>query len=39
MTLLGISLVLIAIAGYAIYRHFKTRQNSVLRSGRGNKKR
>lgn len=39
MILLGISIVLIVIAAYAIYRHYKTRQNGLLRSGRNNKKR
>lgn len=38
MLLLTISLVLIIIAVYAIYRHFKSRSTNTLDSGRRNKK-
>ncbi|TCT92262.1 hypothetical protein EDC48_10165 [Gibbsiella quercinecans] len=38
MLLLTICLVLIVVASYAIYRHFKTRRNNTLSSGRHNKK-
>ncbi|AIA48377.1 hypothetical protein L085_14780 [Serratia sp. FS14] len=39
MLLLTISLVLIIIAVYAIYRHFKSRSANTLDAGRRNKKR
>lgn len=39
MLLLGLSVVLIIVAIYAIYRHYKTRRNGMLRSTRHNKKR
>ncbi|BEN11606.1 hypothetical protein SMETP3_20940 [Serratia marcescens] len=39
MLLLTISLVLIIIAVYAIYRHFKSRRTNTLDAGRRNKKR
>ncbi len=39
MLLLTISLVLIIIAVFAIYRHFKSRSANTLDAGRRNKKR
>lgn len=38
MFLLIISLLLVIIAAYAIYRHFKSRPNNTLDAGRRNKK-
>ncbi|CAI0733224.1 Uncharacterised protein [Serratia quinivorans] len=38
MFLLIVSLLLVVIAAYAIYRHFKSRRNNTLDAGRRNKK-
>ncbi|CAI0995469.1 Uncharacterised protein [Serratia liquefaciens] len=38
MFLLIISLLLVVIAVYAIFRHFKSRRNNTLDAGRRNKK-